>query len=498
LAGGLLLRISTLNIRWRKIAAALAYLIAAVLCGIGLFKSYSRGAWLGTAFGLTYLSAKHGMLSAEYGGRRSGILWLHKKRLSLFVTGLSVVVLCFWQFRFTEWLPAHRVFSVVNIDDFSWRNRIAAWSGAVHMMMARPLIGFGWGQAESVFERQYLPPQLTESAAIQMNDFLMLGVSAGVPALVCFVVNIWSALGRGVAKVMSPDTRHLPLRAVCRAGVIVLLVGFWFDGGLFKLSVGPIFWVLLGLSKLEPLVGREVTSLSSGGRNQQLETGNQPETPCVVSCSKKGIWPRRLAWGFATIAAVQTTVYLGIPFLPLSKGTLAIARKCLIPPKETGDFDFLSAKPIWEGKPLKILLEHVNLANYNRQLVSWQVDDKMYLDCVLSPVITPNPQEQLNWRRPLWGEFYPLIRNESSPEDAARIVVQHLRERVTIADVPNLPHDATTIWSRQITDKEGFEIIYVAALRSVGVPARLNSQYQAEFWDGAKWDVAPSPAVLKQ
>jgi hypothetical protein len=49
---------------------------------------------------------------------------------------------------------------------------------------------------------------------------------------------------------------------------------------------------------------------------------------------------------------------------------------------------------------------------------------------------------------------------------------------------------------KQITDKSGFDIIYVAARRSVGVPARLDSQNEAEFWDGGKWQTAPMPSAL--
>ena len=37
------------------------------------------------------------------------------------------------------------------------------------------------------------------------------------------------------------------LRITCRAGAIVLLVGFFFDGGLFKLATGATFWILLEL-----------------------------------------------------------------------------------------------------------------------------------------------------------------------------------------------------------------------------------------------------------
>ena len=36
---------------------------------------------------------------------------------------------------------------------------------------------------------------------------------------------------------------------VCRAGAAVLLVGFWFDGGLFKLATAAPFWILLELGR---------------------------------------------------------------------------------------------------------------------------------------------------------------------------------------------------------------------------------------------------------
>jgi len=160
----------------------------------------------------------------------------------------------------------------------------------------------------------------------------------------------------------------------------------------------------------------------------------------------------------------------------------------------------------------------VELAGYNRELINWKLDDAMYRDFVLSPVITGTPDESLDWRRPLWEEFYPRIRRESSPEDAAKIVVRHLRERVTIiggqprgeplGGTPGqpvgkdayvktvaLPRKVPDIWRRQITDEAGFEIIYVAALRSVGVPARLDANRHAEFFDGSQWRVAPVPMV---
>jgi hypothetical protein len=75
-------------------------------------------------------------------------------------------------------------------------------------------------------------------------------------------------------------------------------------------------------------------------------------------------------------------------------------------------------------------------------------------------------------------------------------VVRHLRERVTVVVGPNLPHEVPEIWLRQLTDQTGFEIIYVAALRSVGVPARLDAHGKAELFADGKWQTAPGPVVM--
>jgi len=284
--------------------------------------------------------------------------------------------------------------------------------------------------------------------------------------------------------------RNGDVQTVCRAGAIVLLVGFWFDGGLFKLPVAVVFWMLMELSRIEYPVGDEVTRLTS-------KIPNPAEPIHLNSHTKREAWLRRIAWIVAPLALIQTTICLGTPLLPVGDRTLAIARKCLIRPNEAQELAFLSTNADWHGRKLKILLAHVQLANYNRQLINWQLDDPIYRDFVLSPVITGKAGEDFAWRRPLWEEFYPRIRHESSPDDAAAIVVRHLRERVTIAVQPHPPREVPAIWLQQLTDEAGFEIIYVAALRSVGVPARLSAAGQAEFYAGGQWQPAPRPAVSR-
>ena len=472
--------------KWKKIVFAISCVLVAFLCGYGLFKSYSRGAWIGTTLGLGYL-AWHEVQSRW-------ISWFKNNRLSISIILASCLLLGFWQCRFLEWRPVQRMVSVGNINDFSWRNRVAAWEGAVHMMVDRPLAGFGWQEAEQAYARNYCPPQLSEWAAIQMNDYFMLGISAGAPALLCFLAYLWLSLARKPeVRSQKPesatcDFRHGTLAwptMACRAGVIVLLIGFWFDGGLFRLFDGPVFWILMGLSRLESPVKDEVTGPSLEINNPKSEMENNPDIPCVISRSKKEVWLRRLAWVLATAALVQTTVYLGTPFLPVNNGTLAVARNCLIPPGEIGDFDFLSANPMWQGKKLKTLLEHVDLANYNRQIVNWKLDDSIYREYVLPPAIQPERDGQFHWRRALWEYFYPRNRRNTSLETAAQNVGQQLQKRQKT--VGKGPPTIEEMWQQQTADKEGLEALCVAAWRSVGIPARLNANGRAEFFNDGKW-----------
>jgi predicted esterase len=205
---------------------------------------------------------------------------------------------------------------------------------------------------------------------------------------------------------------------------------------------------------------------------------------------------RCLATVLAIWALSDTALHLVPPHFAVSNRTLAIARKYLVPQQERADFEILARQPIWQGVKLQTLLTHAELANYNRDLINWRLGETNYQQFVLSPVITCRPNEKFNWRRPLWEEFYPRIRRENSPTDAALIVVRHLRERVTIADIPNPTHNVSDIWLRQITDETGFQVIYVAALRSVGVPARLNARKEAELYDGTGWCAAPPPPAV--
>ncbi|HLX72462.1 MAG TPA: O-antigen ligase family protein [Verrucomicrobiae bacterium] len=490
--------------------------VAAIICGVGLFKSYSRGAWVATLCGIIYLVWG---ISDQRSAVRGSKTWIRRNWISLSLIFLSVAVMSFWQFRFTEWRPARRLYSMANINDFSWRNRLTAWNGTLHMMAGRPWFGFGWGEAQVVYERDYRPGHLGEPMAIQLNDYSVLGISAGVPALLCFLIYIGLSLRqptllfpppRDKARLVDANVREPAVdfelrtldcsKTVCRAGAVVLSVGLWFDGGLFNLATASVLWMLLELGNTELKKKDRKSSTVEEASHAKIRAGEMkmPLSP----------WLRAAAWTTASLALVETIVLGGAPFLPLSNGTLAIARGWLIPPHAIGDFNFLASCPELRDQKLGIVVQHAGLANYNRQLVNWTLDDEMYRDYVLWPdVYHPEestqdtervdgdarrsgmPSGDLSWRRALWEYFYPSMRKENDPLSAAKIVVKFLHERMEI--VTEGPSTIKEMWGQRRADSKAFEALKVAAFRSVGIPARLNGQSRAELFEDGQWRLAP-------
>jgi O-antigen ligase len=227
----------------KKYAVVILCFFAAILMARGLLHSYSRGAWLATTCGFTYLAV------CELKAQSSGFSgWIRANAFSLTVVAFSIFVLAVWQFGQAREVVARRAFSIGNVNDFSWRTRVAAWEGALQIIAKKPWFGFGWNQPEPMYEHYYRMPKGVEGRAVQLNDYLMLGATLGIPALFCFGMYLWLSLFRNSAFSLQP-LELLP--ATCRAGAIVLLVGFWFDGGLFKLATASTFWILLELGAVQ-------------------------------------------------------------------------------------------------------------------------------------------------------------------------------------------------------------------------------------------------------
>jgi O-antigen ligase len=292
---------------WKRWSWRVLLVLAVSCCAVGLLKSYSRGAWLGTALGLAVLGYQASrfqvlrfQVSSSCGSCVSCVSWFRKNWRALSVVLLSLVVLAFWQFRHTEFHPVRRAFSVGNPNDFSWRNRVAAWEGALAMMADKPVAGFGWNKPERIYDQFYRPAKVSEGMAIQLNHYFILGLSLGLPALICFAAYIGLSLmprnavpllggvrggfggstiydgrftiGRSLRSMFDVECWmfDVSLPLICRSAAVVLLVGLWFDGGLFNLATASVFWVLLEVGRVAPCRGPSKSSPS--GLTRPLNT----------------------------------------------------------------------------------------------------------------------------------------------------------------------------------------------------------------------------------
>jgi O-antigen ligase len=219
---------------------------------------------VGTALGLLYLAKAHEKFKWRW--VLSGLLVA------------AVVVVAFWHSTADtdQWYLKR-----LDLSRPSAQHRVAAWRGALQMMRDHPL-GVGWNQAVSTYEKNYSPPK-DGAAALTMNSYLMLGTELGLPVLLCFVTYVGLALktenrkhkGESLSSAGSCDEAS-DLRCACRAGAIVLLVAFWFDGGLFNLPTAAVFWILLelGTSDLVADKNRRVAQPTSRSAEHLAETNH--------------------------------------------------------------------------------------------------------------------------------------------------------------------------------------------------------------------------------
>jgi len=234
----------------RNLSLRIVLFISVFMMAIGLFFSYSRGAWLGTAVGLLYLAKVYGKF---------------KWRYVIIGAGLGAVgILLFWG-RTPDNAPWYM--KRMDFGRASAQHRVAAWKAGFEIMRDHPF-GVGWNKAVDVYEKNYSPPE-GGAAALTMNSYLMLGTELGLPGLVCFVAYVALCFRVGRASRLSVEDgvssqflktetggTRCPTLA-CRAGALMLLVAFWFDGGLFTLATASVFWILLELGSEKQMLKAE-------------------------------------------------------------------------------------------------------------------------------------------------------------------------------------------------------------------------------------------------
>jgi len=465
-------------------------------CAVGLLKSLSRGAWLGAAVALAFLLFQTLRCSGTAGAVGRSVATLRRHWFPFSILCFSMLIVCFWQFRDTEQPLLRRAFSVANVNDFSWRNRVTFWTGGLAALADKPISGYGWGSWGASFHEKYKADRLENLMAVE-NDYLTIGISCGLLAVACFLMYVGGVfrctLFRGKLRgdrTLSPMNK---LGVICAAGAMVMAVGFFFTSGLMNLEMCVLFWVLLELARVGS-AANEHRMKSLPGAKQSVQVASTLVANAIQqnqTVTKPSRYLRSAVIIVTAIAIGLTGFHLGVPQLGISDRSISIVRNHLVLPHQATDFDFLASKPIWSEMKLQTLLTHVELANYTRQLVNWKLDDETYRQHVLSPEIEPRVDRDLNWRRDLWEYFYPRIRQVTDIPFAVETITKQLKARFSQSPVSesNPPRPILDVWRSRNQPISQFELeaLTVAALRSSGIPARLNGGEKPEYWNGSEW-----------
>jgi O-antigen ligase len=244
-------------------------LVPAALLFVGLVQSLSRGAWLGTALAggwLIHQFLKHFSAPPVTGQHQprsiQWLAWLRYNQKLILLLLLSFGILSFWTLRHIEHPYIRRVFTVGNPVDFSWRNRVLSYDQALQMISDQPLTGYGWVSWQGIHAKFYQPLMQEEGAAITLNDYLIIGIINGMPALFMLIAYIVITIYPEKRANQTPAANQF-LGHIAKAGIIVMLVGYWFDGGLFKLALAAPFWILAELGDWS-LEKKEHVKIASG------------------------------------------------------------------------------------------------------------------------------------------------------------------------------------------------------------------------------------------
>lgn len=488
--------------------------LSGCLCFLGLVLSYSRGAWLGSFLGLSFLTfAKVVLVAVEKRNKDVGSGWARlaiKIGPYIVLLGASLFLIAFWYFRFTDVPIVRRLFSIANSFDFSWRNRIYTWCGAAEMVTTRPLFGFGWVASEGVFDSNFNHWELSDTAAYRLNDFVCLAASYGLPVVSLFLfaivlsirnqcadtLNVAKAIiannqcsfeivssaeavsaGSGVED-WSDAVRGIGIACTFVGALFNLVVSFWFEGSFFLAPTAALFWCLIFLVQSFPL------------RVSFLEV--RPKAQVSVTKSKK-VWDwsrllRVLCLCLAGYAAAFTLVLLFLRFCTVNRATLRVAEAFCIPKEAMASFVHLSTSGKWQLRRMGELIDTVRVSEYNRRLVQWKVNKELYYQFVLDDELGHGRRLSAKSRTALWFLFYPKIKGRASALDAVKSIKDYLKEPTGRRKSFRLLGSAEgELGLEKCGSGSDVEALAVAIHRAIGIPARVDRDGLAEFHDSFGW-----------
>jgi hypothetical protein len=106
------------------------------------------------------------------------------------------------------------------------------------------------------------------------------------------------------------------------------------------------------------------------------------------------------------------------------------------------------------------------------------------------------------WRPVLWRAVFPRAYKAGGIKTAIDKITAHVAARIRVAPKEVGPTNILSIWEEGRADRQGLAVVTVAALQSVGIPARLAAGGTVEVSLDGKWtparDFARCYEILEQ
>ncbi len=120
------------------------------------------------------------------------------------------------------------------------------------------------------------------------------------------------------------------------------------------------------------------------------------------------------------------------------------------------------------------LLTNIKYAMKTKEFIyTKEYDEKIFKHFVLPHRISQEPLE--DWRERFYTELYPIVKDVKTIEEAALLLEFWTFEQMTFKSTHRKDQGPITTLKRGVGRCEEMMIIYIAALRSVGIPARSAS-----------------------
>ncbi len=230
-SGGILMIVSLIALAFAFVGAPLRIRVAALACGMlmlfPLLFTFTRSSWLGFLCGFVMMGALQ--------GRK----WI-----------LGVLILAFAFFVFAPLSVKKRALSVFDPHHANNVERTYMWNAGLEMMRDYPLTGVGDMDLGELYAK-YKPPEAKEQHGHLHSNFIMFGVTLGIPGLIVFLALFINIFIRELKMYFSIPDKEWLLKGVA-LGSLAVFVGFQVNG-LFEWNFGDaeiamLLWLTVGLA----------------------------------------------------------------------------------------------------------------------------------------------------------------------------------------------------------------------------------------------------------